>query len=69
MATCTAISAITTSPTEIHVTAERIGMTRDGTAQVVIEATVAQADGGADERIASAEPARPKPKRRPVDEG
>ena len=49
--------------------AEKIGMTRDGTAQVVIEATKAQADGVAEERIASAEPARPKPKRRPVDEG
>src|SRR5919199_1695713 len=49
--------------------AEKIGMTRDGTAQVVIEATKAQAEGATEERVASAEPVRPKPRRRAVDEG
>ena len=49
--------------------AEKIGMTHDGTAQVVIEATRAQAESIAEERIASAEPTRPKPRRRAVDEG
>ena len=48
--------------------AEKIGMTHDGTAQVVIEATKAQ-EGVAEEPIASAEPTRPKPRRRAVDEG
>ena len=43
-------------------------MTHDGTARVVIEATKAQ-EGLAEEPIASAEPIRPKPKRRAVDEG
>ena len=49
--------------------AEKLGMTRDGMAPVVIEATKAQTKGTAEERVASAEPVRPKPRRRAVDEG